>query len=77
MGNRGGSIPDLRYMNSAAYDRWFDIVRKGERSMLGMISFEQYMDEEDAEAIRAYVIAQAWNLREALERRMATEIRAE
>lgn len=77
MGNRGGSIPDLRYMNSAAYEKWFDTVLKGERSMLGMIAFEQYMDEEDAEAIRAYVISQAWNLREALERRMATEIRAE
>ncbi len=66
MGNQGGSIPDLRYMDKVAYDGWFDTVLKGNRSTLGMIAFRQYMDEEDAEAIRAYVISQAWALRRSM-----------
>lgn len=66
MGNRGGSIPDLRYINEYAYERWFEIVLKGERSPLGMLSFRGLMDKEDAEAIRAFVIFQAWKLRESM-----------
>jgi quinohemoprotein ethanol dehydrogenase len=38
---------------------WQDIVLGGTLAPLGMVSFAEYVSEEDAEAIRQYVLAEA------------------
>ena len=55
-----GILPDLRYsvaLKSA--DHWKSIVLDGTLSDAGMASFAAVLDEKTAEAIRAFVIAQA------------------
>ena len=55
-----GILPDLRYsvaLKSA--DAWKGIVIDGTLADTGMASFSSVLDEQDAEAIRAFVIAQA------------------
>jgi PQQ-dependent dehydrogenase (methanol/ethanol family) len=61
----GGVIPDLRLSpvtrDAAAWER---IVRGGERSPRGMVSFAAEVSAEDSEKVRAYVIHRAhevWN----------------
>ena len=56
----GGVIPDLRYsplIGSAAGFK--DVVLGGSRKDAGMVSFAKVLKDEDAEAIRAYVITEA------------------
>jgi quinohemoprotein ethanol dehydrogenase len=55
-----GILPDLRY--SAALhssEAWAAVVLKGLMKANGMASFAPVLDASEAEAIRAYVIAQA------------------
>jgi quinohemoprotein ethanol dehydrogenase len=56
----GGLIPDLRLspINKDAA-AWEKIVRGGERSSRGMVSFATEVSSDDAEKIRAYVIHRA------------------
>jgi len=58
----GGTVPDLRYANKDTYQQWVGIVIGGARSPRGMPAFE--MSVEDAEAIRAWVLSQAYELNE-------------
>ena len=58
----GGSFRDLRHTPPETHARWDQIVLGGERVPLGMPSFKDVMTESDAQAIRAYVIDQAWAL---------------
>ncbi len=56
----GGVIPDLRYsplIGSAAGFK--DVVLGGSRKDAGMVSFAKVLKDQDAEAIRAYVITEA------------------
>jgi quinohemoprotein ethanol dehydrogenase len=55
----GGLTPDLRYSTPAVHAIWQDIVRGGALAPVGMVGFEQYIDEDDAEAIRQYVLYEA------------------
>ncbi len=56
-----GVIPDLRWSyQTADKDSWSDIVMDGALTDNGMISFKDYLTEEDSEAIRAYVLDQSW-----------------
>jgi hypothetical protein len=55
----GGVTPDLRWSSSNVHDIWQDIVRGGVLQAVGMVSFEKYVSEQDAEAIRQYVLAEA------------------
>ena len=55
----GGVIPDLRFASAATWRGWNDIVIGGVREQQGMRSFAGVMDEEGAEAIRAYLIGRA------------------
>ena len=55
----GGLTPDLRYSGPGVHDAWQDIVRDGVLKPVGMTGFAQYVTEEDAEAIRQYVLARA------------------
>ena len=55
----GGVNPDLRWSPAATHDIWQDIVLGGILEARGMVSFSEYVSEEDAEAIRQYVLAEA------------------
>lgn len=60
----GGVIPDLRHMDAAAHAAFDDVVLRGTRAEQGMIAFGDTLSEDDAAAIRAYVIEranEAWN----------------
>jgi len=55
----GGLTPDLRYANEFVHENWNAIVLEGRRSALGMVGFEKFLDEDDAEAIRQYTLYEA------------------
>ncbi len=55
----GGVLPDLRYSSTLGNDRWFKIVRDGEYQSMGMVPFGKEVSQQDAAAIRAYVIFRA------------------
>jgi mono/diheme cytochrome c family protein len=55
----GGLLPDLRFATRETFSSWQDIVIAGTRAGRGMPSFADSLTREDADAIRAYVIAQA------------------
>ena len=60
----GGLTPDLRYASEFVHENWDEIVLRGRRSMLGMVAFEKFLDEEDSEAIRQYTLFEARRLYE-------------
>ena len=54
-------IPDLRgsgFIHTA--DAWKSVVLEGALAERGMADFSFVLNEEQAEAIRAYIIQQAW-----------------
>jgi mono/diheme cytochrome c family protein len=55
----GGLLPDLRFASREVHAQWRAIVIDGLRSERGMASFADVLTPDDAEAIHAYVIAQA------------------
>ena len=55
----GGVLPDLRYASPAVHEQWTDIVIGGLLAGEGMRSWADVMNDEDALAIQAYVIAAA------------------
>lgn len=61
----GASAPDLRYLPSAIFSAWNQIVIGGALGKsAGMPSFQGELSPSDAQAIRAFVIDQAWKLYE-------------
>jgi len=55
----GGVLPDLRWSYVAgSRNEWIDVVINGSLAENGMVSFKEQISEEEAEAIRAYVIHQ-------------------
>ena len=60
LGISSGVLPDLRWSTyTADADAWNNVVIGGALSENGMVSFEDVITPEDAEAIRAYVVTQA------------------
>jgi len=55
----GGLIPDLRYSAYLKNDLWFRIVRDGLLNSGGMVGFGSEVSQEDAAAVRSYVIFRA------------------
>lgn len=55
----GGLLPDLRYSEYLKNDRWFAIVRDGLLKSEGMVGFGSEVSQQDAAAIRSYVIFRA------------------
>ena len=55
----GGVIPDLRFANAQTFNEWAAIVIGGSRADTGMGSFAGVMTQDEALAIRAYVMARA------------------
>ena len=65
-------IPDLRgsgMIHSA--ESWDQVVRGGILAPRGMASFEPYLTKEQSEAIRAYIIREAWRGKEVADARAA------
>ena len=59
VGVSGGVLPDLRYSGALASKQWVSIVRDGMLAPYGMVGFSKELSQQDAEAIRAYVIFRA------------------
>ncbi len=55
----GGVLPDLRYSEFLKNDRWFAIVRDGLLQSGGMVGFAKEVSQQDAAAVRSYVIFRA------------------
>ena len=55
----GGALKDLRYMEPHVHESFNRIVLDGIYTELGMVGWSQYLDEEDADAIHAYLIERA------------------
>jgi quinohemoprotein ethanol dehydrogenase len=56
-----GVLPDLRWSAIAGNkDAWKGVVIDGNLAANGMVSFADYLTPDEAEAIRAYVLAQAY-----------------
>ena len=61
MAQSSGVLPDLRWSAIAAdKNAWHVIVMEGALRGNGMVSFANNLTDEQAEAIRAYVLDQAW-----------------
>jgi len=58
----GGTVPDLRYASKETWLQWNGIVIGGARSGRGMPQFD--LSVEQADAIRAYVLSRAWELKD-------------
>ena len=54
-----GSYPDLKYASAATHSIWNSIVLDGAYFEKGMPAFGEFLNEDDAQAIRAYVLGQA------------------
>jgi len=54
-----GGMKDLRWMTTETRAAFLDIVLHGARAELGMASFGDVLDEPEANAIHAYLIARA------------------
>jgi PQQ-dependent dehydrogenase (methanol/ethanol family) len=52
----GTTLPDLRYSDSGMFDLYPDILLNGALENTGMRSFEEKLDEAEAEAIRAWIV---------------------
>lgn len=55
----GGVLPDLRHSGPVIHESWKDIVLGGMLKDNGMVSFDDVLNEADADAIHAYVIHRA------------------
>ena len=63
-----GAVPDLRYMTAQSHAEWDAIVLGGSLKLAGMPGFHEEISAEDSEAVRAYLIEQAWALYEGSQR---------
>ena len=54
-----GGVKDLRFMDRAAHAQFNDIVLKGTLVEKGMASFASLLNEQEVEAVHAYVISRA------------------
>ena len=55
----GAIVPDLRYSDESVHNLWSEIVLGGLLKGNGMPSFDGLLNEEDAQAVRAYVLQRA------------------
>lgn len=62
-------VPDLRgsgFIHTA--EGWNQVVREGALASRGMADFSPWLTEEQSEAIRAYVIQEAWRAKKLQEK---------
>ncbi|HZF16452.1 MAG TPA: PQQ-dependent dehydrogenase, methanol/ethanol family [Steroidobacteraceae bacterium] len=60
-----GLIPDLRYLDANLHKGWDGIVIYGAKRTSGMPSFDKLLSLDETDAIHAYVIHRAWDLKKA------------
>jgi quinohemoprotein ethanol dehydrogenase len=60
-----GNLPDLRKLDSSTHQLFNSIVLGGAYAVKGMGRFDDVLKPADAEAIHAWLIAQAWQLKQA------------
>jgi len=65
-------LPDLRRLTPATHAIFNQIVRGGAYSPMGMGRFDDVLSSEDTEAIHAYIIDQAWQMRQSMPAAAAT-----
>ena len=53
----GGALADLRHASAATFDIFHDIVRHGIYGALGMPDFGPFIDQEEAEAIKQWLLS--------------------
>jgi PQQ-dependent dehydrogenase (methanol/ethanol family) len=63
----GSSLPDLRYMNAETRSLFKPIVLGGLRHEQGMVGFTGKIDDQDVDAIYAYLLKRANDAREGLD----------
>ena len=57
-----GVLPDLRWSAMTSSDAaWDTVVRDGALSARGMVGVGDRLTKEETDAIRAYVVKQAWD----------------
>jgi quinohemoprotein ethanol dehydrogenase len=61
-----GNLPDLRRMSPATHGIFNSIVLQGAYAPKGMGRFDDVLSPADAEAVHAYLIDQAWQLKTAI-----------
>lgn len=62
-----GAVPDLRRLPLVFYDSWNQIVLDGAMKKMGMVGFSDVLDEQQAFALKAYILEEAnedWELRQ-------------
>ena len=52
-----GMIADLRYASEETFGIFHDIVRKGAYTSLGMPNLGEFVSEEEAEAVKNFVLS--------------------
>jgi quinohemoprotein ethanol dehydrogenase len=57
-----GLVPDLRRLSHATHAIFYDIVLHGAYQAEGMARWDDVLSPEDAQAIRSYLVDQAWQL---------------
>ena len=62
----GGVVPDLQQMTKETHTAFLGIVLGGAHKERGMVSFQEVISKEQAEAIHDYLISQANNTYELL-----------
>ncbi len=60
-----GLVPDLRRLSQAIHNMFYDVVLHGADQANGMPRWDDVLTREDAEAIHAYLVDQAWQLNSA------------
>ena len=60
-----GLIPDLRYLDANGHKGWDGVVLFGAKRTTGMPGFDKLLTEDETDAIHAYVIRRAWDLKRA------------
>ncbi|MFI4890538.1 MAG: PQQ-dependent dehydrogenase, methanol/ethanol family [Steroidobacterales bacterium] len=58
-----GTLPDLRWMAPATHALFDSIVLGGAYSVKGMARFDDVLSASDAQAVHAYLIDQAWQMK--------------
>jgi quinohemoprotein ethanol dehydrogenase len=58
-----GLLPDLRRMSAGTHRLFYDIVLNGAYTIKGMARWDDVLSRGDAEAIHAYLLDQAWQLK--------------
>ena len=53
----GGALADLRYAAPATYDIFNNIVRNGAYTGLGMPNLGEFVSEEDADAVKNWLLS--------------------